>query len=597
MRNIRDKKAQTALELAVFGSILIFILGTIISSSVNRSNQQHAILKAARMALAMSHQTTISNTVAGRNMATVMIIEDRLTAASAKYGAIDRAPFMTQGSGMHSTNLFMPVNFRDLEDLPVFDMFINGKHFVFTTAGFKSVVLAVACTIGDPGCDGGFQPGEYETLCPGNWEPECLVSQDVTLTMLPCAGVSPCPPPSPPAAAGSCPNGCDPTVLDMYEFSVSSAEVNVGCAKLYTVVDNHPSIDAWCDDASGTTMCPPDCSVTQGAGCNMPVDQRFDLDRGLAGFPPATDPTDYEDFSWQWFMVMGVNEKWLNSRRARMMAGNQMSGFPTAEFMSSEPVLNMAEGIVLPGGGSKIKNATLDVDCDLKLETIMPNVEDVDPKPNASRNGIITRIGVQDPNEGDLDFTYNSSDELLGIEQFGFTRDVRLFTFIRDDTDLLRGDTGTYFEIDEGKLFGNNRQFIRTTSKKDQVDLIERVWQLSNNTGRYCGADGYAATDPTIWGNNNNFTDASNVLHTDITAGESIRNYVNPVEVCATDSDGCYTTANVNRTCMATFTDEDTGMERHLIFVRSRIQDLHGRKWVTEMGTDPYIDFTGYTAP
>ncbi len=639
MLNIRDKKAQTALELAVFGAILIFVLGTIVRSSVNRSNQQQAYLKATRMALTMSHKTTERKKVSGRNMATVLIVEDRITVASAKYGARDRSPFMTQGSGIHSANLLMPVDFGNLEDLPVFDMFINGQHFVFTSAGFKSVQLAIPCSSGNcniPGCtvvDGechGVLPGSYATdhnKCEGYWEPDCISSKIIITEVLPCANASPCPPLSPPAASGSCPNGCGPMVIDTYENSTPGGGYTVGCAKLYTVIDNHPLIKDWCDgdlvscdmpdprNPSNPDRVIPPCydgpPDSYKEGCNLSADERFNLDRWDAVYPDGLDclqddrldclsgsvtvpPLEREKFSWQWFMVMGVDHNKLTAKRAWNSFASSLGSGRFGPVSISLPGLKLAEGIVLPGGEAKPMNTALDVDCDLTLEYIMPNVEKHGDHPGVTPNkvgkdGVILQIGVQDPNEGDVDFTYNSSNKLLGIEQFGFTRNVTLYSFIRDKPGSSENETGTYFQIDEGKLYTTDpdRQFIRTASKKDQVDLIERVWRLSNNTGRYCGANGDLTT-PTVWKKVNTFIDANGNTHDDITAGERMMRLVNPVETCQSNGK-CYDDAYNELTCMDT--------DNNIILIRSRIKDLHGRKWVTYTGDDPYVDFTTPPVP
>src|SRR3989338_5970152 len=52
--------------------------------------------------------------------------------------AVDRTPFMVQASGSHTANLFMPVDFGDSEDLPVMDVYVNGKHFIFSTVAFAT---------------------------------------------------------------------------------------------------------------------------------------------------------------------------------------------------------------------------------------------------------------------------------------------------------------------------------------------------------------------------------------------------------------------------------------------------------------------------
>lgn len=387
------QKAQTAIELAVFGSILIFVLGVIVKSALIKSNEQQAKLRATRMALSLSYNISDppQAQIASHNNASVLVIEDRLTAASAKYGAIDRSPFMVQASGSHTANLFMPVEYGDSGDLPMLDVYVNGKHFSFTTATFEPYVLSVD-------------------------------------------------------------------------------------SKLYEIVDNHPLMrqnGEWCD-GSVAYPCPDD---------NLSADKRFDLDRDGTSNVPADERGR---FSWQWKLVAAPEE-----------------------------------------------NISADVDGDLKLEQIEKVFSP-------------TSIGIRDFQNGDIDTTFGESD--TGWKP-GFTRDARVYTFVHDDTS---SGGGTYLQVDEGKLYqtdGDDRQYIRTASKKDTIDVIERVFQLSNNTGRFC----------------------------DGTTGKG------GVEVCAAAQGECYTSANIARTCM--------DPSNKLLFIRSRIEDFRGRKWVTPTGDDPYVGF------
>ena len=553
--NIKGKRAQTALELAVFGAILIFVLGSIIRAAATRGQQQHTILKATRMALSESHRDTETKYHARRNAATVLVFEDRLTAASAKYGAVDRIPFMAQGSGTHSANLFMPVEYKDDDDLPVFDMFINGKHFVFTAAKFKTVTLAKSCQ-NDPAC-----PADCTVSVLGNcsanslyysrgkdvpsdipgtadfWEDNCLSVSATTRQTVLCEGASPCP--------AACTLGCGPgtgTAID--ETVVDGA--NVGCAKLYTIIDNHPAIDNWCD---GSSTCPQqDCLTSPGKGCNLSLNQRFDLDReDLDGIPgDALVPVSQRGmFSWQWFLVMGVEEQSIE--KGRTYDVYDLIGDPTFFDVTFDGQLTMAEGIILPGGDVDSKNVFVDVDYDLKLERIMPNSDD-GKKPNKiGDGGVITELAVMDYQDGDIDFTYDDRDRLNKVPMFGFTKDVNIYTYVRGSGP----EGGTFFQINEGMLYDGN-QFIRTLSKKDSIDMIERVFQLSNNTGAFCSG-GFRQP--------------------------SANGVSNPVEVCG----DCFSPANISKTCM----DEDY----NIIFIRSRIQDLHGRGWSTDTSQDPHIDF------
>ena len=572
MMNFKCKKAQTAVELAVFGSILIFVMGATIRTVMSRAQQQTALLKATRMALTMSHKTTETKQVAGRNMGTVLIVEDRLTAASSKYGAVDRMPFMTQGAGVHSANLFMPVDYGDSDDLPVFDMYVNGTHFAFRTAAFKYIHLADSCAGAAPcsadckgDCSAGSPQWQRGSSIPAGadyWEDNCLSSTTTTTTTLSCADPD-----------GALPWACpDPSCTDCTDISVETymtvtvTTSSIGCAKLYAIVNNHPLIPDWCNGGVGTfpIPCPPACSAGMVPGCNLSANERFDLDRadatnpnGLDGIPGAVSVPVGErpGFAWQWFLVSPIDETWRDT--SYNYSAGSLSMDPMANTTTTTVAdLIMAEGIVLPGGENNPKNISLDVDYDLKLESIMANVAGGAQPNSVATNGIITRIGVMDTQEGDIDFSYNDSDELKGVEMYGFTKDVNLYTFVRGSG----AGGGTYLQIDEGQLYsaiGDSKQYIRTASKKDQADLIERVFRLSNNTGAFCSAAGVRPA---------------------MANGIS-----NPVEVCSLAAGGCFTGGAINRTCM--------DIPNNLIFIRSRIQDLHGRKWVTDTSEDSYVEF------
>jgi hypothetical protein len=54
MFRINHKKAQAAIELAVFGAIVIFIIGTIVRSAAGNSYTQDQNFKAMRQAMLLS---------------------------------------------------------------------------------------------------------------------------------------------------------------------------------------------------------------------------------------------------------------------------------------------------------------------------------------------------------------------------------------------------------------------------------------------------------------------------------------------------------------------------------------------------------------
>lgn len=148
LKNIQ--KAQTTLELAIFGSVVIFLIGLIVRTILGSSYQQDTRLKAFRMAMLTSFEYSEGikappgnwqDGTASRNSATVFILEDRLTAQSAKYGAIDRTPQIATGSASHSRNLFMPVDPGEFANLPMTDFFVNGVHFPLTAASLRTYPL------------------------------------------------------------------------------------------------------------------------------------------------------------------------------------------------------------------------------------------------------------------------------------------------------------------------------------------------------------------------------------------------------------------------------------------------------------------------
>lgn len=407
--------------MAVFGSVLIFVIGLIVSTNLQKGQLQQHSLRALRMALRTSFEysenirgqspggTGGSNGNASRNNASITFIEDRLSADSGKFGALNRTPLMIGSIGVHSRNLFMPIDADESYNIPRTDIYVNGVHFPFTVAGLKTVTFTYYDHDGD----------------------ESLV-----------------PPPDP----------VTPRVTD----------------PLYSIVANHPLIPDW----------DPACAL---------VGTCFDLDRdGIEDVPDAEKAT----FAWQWKAV-----------------------YPT--------------DVDIEGG----ENVSVDVDNDLYEERILSINEDqdVDGNPLPPSSAV-----VMDFNEGDIDGS--------SYPPPGFESDSQMFTIIKP---------GTYLEIKEGKLYSADptRQFISTASKKDSVDIIQRVFRLSNNTGRFCSTGG-------------------------VLQGYLVEDGLpNPVEAC----NNCFDPANIEKTCMDT-----TNL---LIFIRSRIQDLHGRKYVTNLEDDPYVSF------
>jgi len=153
----KSQKAQTAIELAVFGAILIFVIGMIVRQTLGTSYAYNIHLKAMRLAMLTSfryseglagHSGYFKRGVASRNTASILILEDRLSVDSGKYATIDRTPLFASASATHSRHLFMSMDPGEFENIPTTDFYVNGKHFPLTIAGLGT--LSVSVVPGDP---------------------------------------------------------------------------------------------------------------------------------------------------------------------------------------------------------------------------------------------------------------------------------------------------------------------------------------------------------------------------------------------------------------------------------------------------------------
>ncbi|MDO8579977.1 MAG: hypothetical protein Q7S13_00685 [Candidatus Omnitrophota bacterium] len=500
-------RAQTAIELAIFGAILIFVVGLIVNSAMNTGYSQNQQLKGMRLAMRQSYLNSQAGNTS-RNTASVFFIEDRLVASADKYSAIDRTPMVMGGQATHSKQLFQPVDINEFQNLPKIDWFINGKHFVLTTAAWR-----VYTQSNDPECANPIPDPDYACAGPfldsshPNWDDKCATKE----------------------------------VKDVMGTTVVE---DVGCILFYTKVyntGNPKTSENWCN--GGTIPCDD----------NLPVKCRFDLDQDTLTVVNITsdnceaaevDPASRKDFAWQWFAVHAIDKsEFKDGKKIKITPLNTKAGFDGIDLIKETPV-----------------NDEVDVDGDNKEERIY-KIKKKDGY------GLIRKMIVLDAQGGDIDPTYD--DASPGPEP-GFTRDVEVFTFVKDDTS---SDGGTYLRIEEGKLYDDNQQYIRSTTKKDQVDIIERVLQLSNDTKRFCS--GGAPTPPDVSDNENKWPGWS--------ISEGI---LNPVEACASTcgTEKCFSDQCRNKICF----DE----ERKIIFVRSRIKDLHGRKWITAVEDTSGIDLS-----
>ncbi len=169
LKILNHHKGQSAVELAIFGSILIFVLSLIFRQGLSGGNFMRVQLQATRYAMSKSLEMTMV-AKPGRNNASVLVVEDRLSGDFGnKFGSRDRVPLIASGSASFSNQLFYPVDYADFGDLDVLshqDMWINGQRFSFTTAAFKVITM--------PPVQGSFvtcgTPHPLDSRC---WDPSC----------------------------------------------------------------------------------------------------------------------------------------------------------------------------------------------------------------------------------------------------------------------------------------------------------------------------------------------------------------------------------------------------------------------------------------
>lgn len=469
----RRRGGQAATELAVFGAVLIFLIGSIVRNGVNSGQQQNVQLKAMRQALLQSY-TSSTRSIAldatggtvfeadgitpkylphtGRSSSSIVYFEDRLSPDISRYGNSDRMELAASGSGSVTNLLFYPLDpaeSNDPKNLPTSDYYVNGVHLPITTAAIRTIVFAAPAPIAG------------RTIANG-WNFECV--KDAGGNWLPCP----------------------------LFYNISSKAGDFG--------------------------------VLSG-------DEPYDLNRNdnFADDPKAGGPGKLprEQMMWHW---KAENAILATTAGMEVTGGGGVCGSATA-------VDGASTGLTIDPANNQ--NTVFDVDNDGQEETIY------DVKADPLTN-IITQVTVMDSQEGDLDPTV-------------WTIFGRVPGFQRDMSILTKSRPGTYFEIREGKLYNpETGQYSRTISFRDQVEVIQRMFQLTKNTGRFCSAGG-------------------------VLAAKLPDNSANPIEACGSGGGGvgpapggssCFSAENINKTCMDT--------DSLIIYIRSRVLDKTGHLWLSD---------------
>lgn len=498
-------KAQAVTELAIFGAILIFVIGGILRNSVDAGMNQFQSLKAMRWAMLQSLYG-VRNGTKSRTTASVIFIEDRLSPDAGKVGSLERSPTVQVSSGTFTNTLFMPLDWLEYQNIPLTDLFVNGTHFTLSTARF--IVYDIRL---DPNNASQMRVWDLTNNVikyyprGGNWLDDCL--------------------PGP-----------------------------IGCPIFQQIIASNSSkfcaTQAACIDATITAA---------------QLDQRFDLNRNDVYSDDPAGPALRGKMSWQWIATSGLNSK---------LGVNADTGvYPTFDI----DLDRKEESVYAINPNSLWDKTGPNYNVQLGAEPLVSREVDMTALEAASivwqdvldDNGVVIgqeivskdvaqQVYVLDFNQGDIDGTFDDTDRLnrlansLPDVERGLQRATSVYSQTKD---------GTYLEINEGRAFvptySGTGEYVRSTSKKDQIDVISRTFQMDNNTGRFCGTE-----SNTRW----------------VTIGNQPGGFPNPVQYCVNSSifqaANCFTPATVSTTCY------DAGTK--VLFVRSRIEDKSGRRWATQ---------------
>jgi len=297
-----------------------------------------------------------------------------------------------------------------------------------------------------------------------------------------------------------------------------------GCARVKKRSSNFPNNEDWCSPHQGS--------------CGQPeMDNRFDLD--FSGAIDGNEPT-------------GGATDTLNSDCAPTAIPLEQVKTPQDCFSWQWIDLLMIPGTMDIDEGI---NLSLDADGDTKMETVLEIVDNgyyiTDPSTGHRTPVPATRVhGVKviDSELGDMALTWNDWDDWRAreiAEANGETPPAPLVPGLGIDSVMYSfTDDGTLYRVEEGELFNpGDGQYVRQTNMQEHIDIIERSLTVTPHAiNRFCD-----------WG--------------------TLTPLVPFVEACG----DCFSNANNNiqRTCVDRYAQK--------VFVRSRISDRRGRRWVTRI--------------
>ena len=493
-----NNTAQTMIELAVFGAVLFFVIGGIALNYISGAFQQDSQLQSARRALLSSYVASKKGS-GSRATGSFSVYQDRLTGDFGKYGALDRQPIVAAGSGMMTAQAMQVNDWGDPDSVPVMDVTVNGESFVFRTGIFVTYVIAL----------------KGSTV------------QIIALKPLP--------------------------IADLKEMAARltrpqrNIQVNALLkASVETCLGGGEAMDPAIDCNVGTYIDPVTHQRTPGEQLIRLAREWTDMPKD--GMPPfftgvaANDPE---------FKTIPNNNTALAFNFKR--TGNAADAFPYPALTPVwrwtwkyfwEPKKGDTDWLKKQNILQKIidkesPSFSYDVDGDLREEALY-DVEDVTTAFCTGSCQNAYKVDVQDPKLADIDPGKGPLDFSDPDQKPGMRPDLKIYgstSCVATADNPCTGETATYLDVKEGKLYSNGAPVAVSTLQKNQYDVIERAYQLNVNM---IDTEGFLA--------NNNIE------------GRKV-------------AGGCGG-ASFKDTCF----DSDT----KTLHIRSRLSDQRGHKWITD---------------
>jgi hypothetical protein len=563
-RQTQGIKGQAVIEIAVFGAIVIFLIGVILRAHISASVGNDHQARALKLALQTSSQHSMGHggrtPNSSRNVASILFIEDRLSPDFNKYNTIDRFPLVASGSGGLSNRLQYPIDFVTYGNepfgeigynLPIMDIYVNGQHFPITTAGYvlrilyKPTDVCPEDTTGENSERGpeytrclrqkaemdGAHHVFYELVVNGTQQYNATAS-NATFDLLR--------------------NNWDTHATTIRAGGSIYADDVPGCVGTRGVTGVHCTLDADCPGSTCDTLM-NSCRAPQNicsyftwqwrkktatpAALNADVPESpTDVVLGLGTEDNPNYPGVDTSGSLRQQTIYAVTQRDLST----IMADTRLRPF----FINGNPNLIALSNSLTQSGYYNFANP------------YAANYNPLGLTRNPSGASPITGVVVLDAQLGDMDTTYDPNTS--PGPQTGLMQDMRIYTLTKSGS--TRGK-GTYLQIKEGKLYNpETGRVVRSVSSKDHVDVISRQFQLSNNTGRFCQI--HCPPPASSWNDSCYVRPA--------TLADQYHE-PNPVEIC---SDFCETTYPSN-TCYSP--------KKRILFIRTKVGDVNRRKWFTDV--------------